>query len=132
MRRIRSRHTVPEIDVRALIRSLGFSGYRLHRKDLPGKPDIAFVRNKRAIFVHGCFWHGHNYDEGLRKPRSNRDYWLPKIEGNRRRDTSYELRLAEMAWKVLVVWECELRDTELLAERIMDFLREHRPTPSTK
>jgi len=118
MRRIRSVDTVPEMAVRRTLRQLGHTGYRLHRRDLPGKPDVVFVGRKKAILVHGCFWHGHDCAEGSRKPKSNQDYWLPKIERNRERDAVNELRLADAGWSVLVVWECEIRDADDLARRL--------------
>src|SRR5690242_17430109 len=86
MRRIRGTDTGPELAVRKLCRELGLKGYRIHRKDLPGKPDIAWVSRKIAVFIHGCFWHGHDCVEGARRPKSNRSYWLPKIERNQQRD----------------------------------------------
>jgi DNA mismatch endonuclease, patch repair protein len=118
MRRIRSVDTVPEMAVRRTLRQLGHTGYRLHRRDLPGKPDVVFVGRKKAILVHGCFWHGHDCAEGSRKPKSNQDYWLPKIERNRERDAVNEQRLADAGWSVLVVWECEIRDADDLARRL--------------
>ena len=130
MRRIRSKDTGPEMAVRQMIRALGFSGYRLHRKDLPGKPDIAFIGRKKAVLIHGCFWHGHDCKEGLRKPKSNLDYWLSKIERNRQRDAVHLADLARLGWSVLTVWECELRNTDDLMERLRLFLHEERtPTP---
>lgn len=122
MRRIRSKDTGPELTVRRLLRSLGFTGYRLHRKDLPGKPDIAFVGRKKAVLIHGCFWHGHDCKEGLRKPKSNLDYWLPKIERNQQRDAQHLAELERLGWSVLTVWECELRSPSNLAERVQQFL----------
>lgn len=122
MQRIRSKNTSPEIAVRGLVRSLGHSGYRIHRKDLPGKPDIAFVGRKMAIFVHGCFWHGHDCKEGLRRPKSNQAYWLPKIERNQERDAMHLSELARRGWSTFTVWECELRDEEVLKERLRLFL----------
>lgn len=127
MRRIRSKDTGPEMAVRRMIRALGFSGYRLHRKDLPGKPDIAFIGRKKAVLIHGCFWHGHDCKEGLRKPKSNLDYWHPKIERNRQRDAVHLEDLARLGWSVLTVWECELRNTDDLMERLRLFLHEERP-----
>jgi len=123
MRRIRSKDTTPEVAVRQLIRGLEFTGYRLHRKDLPGKPDIAFIGRRKAIFVHGCFWHGHDCKEGARRPKSNADYWVPKIENNARRDAAHVADLLAGGWSVLIVWECELRDTAELARRLARFLR---------
>jgi DNA mismatch endonuclease, patch repair protein len=115
MRRIQSKDTAPELAVRQLVRSLGFTGYRLHRKELPGKPDIAFLGRKKAIFVHGCFWHGHDCKEGTRRPKSNVDYWLPKIAGNASRDAKHVAALQEAGWTVLTVWDCELKSPELVA-----------------
>ncbi|HBO8167734.1 DNA mismatch endonuclease Vsr [Pseudomonas aeruginosa] len=122
MRRIRGKNTGPELAVRGLLRALGFTGYRLHRKDLPGRPDVAFVGRRKAILIHGCFWHGHDCKVGLREPKSNRDYWLPKIERNRRRDAAHMVELARLGWSVLTVWECELRDLETLEARLTSFL----------
>lgn len=118
MRRIRSKDTTPELTVRKLIRDLGFPGYRIHRKDLPGKPDVAFVGRKKAVMIHGCFWHGHTCKEGLREPKSNREYWLAKIGGNRSRDKKHLSELKSMGWEVLTVWECELRDREALTQKL--------------
>lgn len=123
MRRIRSRNTRPELAVRQLLRRLGFPGYRLHRTDLPGRPDVVFVRRRKAIMVHGCFWHGHDCKAGARKPKSNLDYWLPKIERNCRRDAQHLADLDKIGWAVLTVWECELRETSMLAEKLAGFLR---------
>lgn len=122
MRRIRSKNTSPEMTVRRMIRALGFIGYRLHRKDLPGKPDIAFVGRRKAVLVHGCFWHGHDCKEGLREPKSNLDYWRPKIQLNRQRDALHLAELARLGWSVYTVWECELRTPVDLADRLRKFL----------
>jgi len=102
-------------------RTLGFSGYRIHRTDLPGKPDIAFMQHKKAIQVHGCFWHGHTCLEGSRKPKSNQAYWLPKIARNRARDEVNSAKLALLGWSVLTVWECELQSPNL-ADRLATFM----------
>ena len=122
MRRIRGKDTRPELTVRKLLRSLGFPGYRLHRKDLPGRPDVAFVGRRKAVLIHGCFWHGHDCKVGRREPKSNRDYWLPKIERNRRRDAAHQVELARLGWSVLTVWECELRDLPALSARLAAFM----------
>lgn len=124
MRRIRSRDTAPELRVRRALRELGHAGYRLHRSDLPGKPDVAFLGKKKAIFVHGCFWHGHDCAEGMRKPKSNVDYWLPKIERNRARDDECVRALESHGWSVLVLWECEIGSAEALAVALEEFMRE--------
>jgi len=122
MRRIRSSNTGPEILVRTAIRELGYSGYRLHRTDIPGKPDIAWLGRKIAIFVHGCFWHAHECPEGIRKPKSNIGYWIPKLQGNRQRDRMRQATLTKDGWKVLVLWECELRDRQKLKAHLRKFL----------
>ena len=124
MKRIRSTETRPELQVRKQVRSLGYSGYRLHRKDLPGKPDIAFIGRKKAIFVHGCFWHQHPDPSCLdgRLPKSRPDYWLPKLERNQMRDATAFKQLTEAGWTVLVIWECELRRKAELAKKIQKFL----------
>lgn len=113
MRAIRAKDTGPELVVRRALRNAGFTGYRLHRKELPGRPDIAFLSRKKAILVHGCFWHGHDCPEGLRRPHSRQDYWLPKISGNQARDARHLAGLVAKGWNVLVVWECETSDPGL-------------------
>lgn len=122
MRQIQGKNTAPEMAVRKLCREIGFSGYRIHRKDLPGKPDLAWIARKLAIFVHGCFWHGHDCLEGARKPKSNQDYWIPKIERNQQRDTKNIAALYLAGWNVLVIWECEINDKRLLSKRLQQFL----------
>lgn len=122
MRTIRSMNTTPEITVRAMLRRLGYVGYRLHKKNLPGKPDIVFVGQKKVLFVHGCFWHGHHCKRGNRIPTNNRDYWLSKIERNRQRHTQACAKLEADGWRVLTLWECMLRDSETLAEKLNAFL----------
>lgn len=121
MRAIRAKHTKPELAVRHALRQAGFTGYRLHRRDLPGKPDIAFVGRKKAILVHGYFWHGHDCREGLRRPRARPEYWLPKISGNQARDARHQKDLISQGWSVLVIWECEISDPAL-AQRLADFV----------
>jgi DNA mismatch endonuclease, patch repair protein len=127
MRNIRGKDTTPELAVRKLCRELGFSGYRIHRKELPGKPDLVWLGRKLAIFVHGCFWHGHDCPEGLRKPKSNRSYWIPKIEGNQQRDAENVSRLRESGWDVLVIWECETTEQGLLSGKLAEFLTKKLP-----
>ncbi len=108
MRRVKGRDTAPELKVRRILWRLG-ARYRLHRKDLPGKPDIVLPSRKLAIFVHGCFWHGHDCARGSRVPKANRDYWLGKVGRNRARDIETRARLEAMGWRVLVMWECSLK-----------------------
>ena len=122
MRRVRSKDTAPEIAVRRLLRSIGLTGYRLHRKDLPGTPDIAFIGRRKAVFVHGCFWHGHQCARGARIPATNRSYWIEKINRNRARDAERCSLLSAIGWKSLVIWECELGDSLLLADRLSGFI----------
>ncbi len=125
MRAVKGRDTGPEWAVRRAVRALGVH-YRLHRKDLPGAPDLAFRGRRRVIFVHGCFWHGHDCARGARIPKTNRDYWMAKITRNRARDAAHLRAYADMGWDVLVVWECETRGAEFaqgaLARRLAAFL----------
>jgi DNA mismatch endonuclease (patch repair protein) len=121
MRRIRSKNTVPEMTVRRLAHSLGYR-YRLHRNDIPGKPDLVFLRRRKAIFIHGCFWHQHPGCREGRPPKSNVDYWLPKLERNIERDKVVLGQLISMGWDVLVIWECDTMNTKALRETLLDFL----------
>ena len=113
MRAVKSRDTGPELAVRTMLREIA-PGYRLHRADLPGKPDIVYGRRKLAIFVHGCFWHGHDCARGARAPRDNAEYWRTKIARNRARDAANLEKLAALGWRALVVYECALKDRETL------------------
>ena len=113
MRAVKSRDTGPELAVRKLLREIA-AGYRLHRADLPGKPDIVYGRRKLAIFVHGCFWHGHDCARGARAPRDNAEYWRAKIARNRARDTANLDKLAALGWRCLVIHECALKDRAAL------------------
>jgi DNA mismatch endonuclease, patch repair protein len=122
MRRIRSKNTSPELRVRSELRSLGHTGYRLHRKELPGKPDIAFLGQRKAILIHGCFWHRHDCKEGQREAKSNLEYWGPKIARNQQRDAEHLAALDAAGWRVLVVWECELRQPEALRAKLVEFM----------
>lgn len=121
MRQITAKDTKPELLIRRLLHSLGYR-YRLHAKDLPGKPDIVFRKRKKVIFVHGCFWHQHpNCREG-RIPGSRRDYWIPKFDRNRQRDAEHSAELRETGWRILVIWECEVKDVTSLEHRLHTFL----------
>ncbi len=120
MSRIGSRDTAPELIVRKLLYRLGYR-YRLHHKGLPGKPDIVFAGRKKAIFVHGCYWHGHGCKIG-KLPKSRLDYWQPKIERNRQRDGEKREALENMGWTVLEVWQCETRNMRTLQDILQDFL----------
>lgn len=120
MRAIRSKDMKPELAVRRLAHRLGYR-FRLHRSDLPGKPDLVFGPRRKVIFVHGCFWHCHNC-KAAHVPKSNRDYWGPKLERNRLRDQKNLAALAVAGWQSLIVWECETWDENGLAERLKKFL----------
>ncbi|WP_445399886.1 very short patch repair endonuclease [Zobellella sp. An-6] len=121
MSRIGSKGSSAEMKLRRLIHSMGFR-YRLHVKGLPGTPDMVFPRRRAVIFMHSCFWHRHEGCRMATEPKSNREYWLPKLEENRRRDLRQRRQLQELGWRVLVVWECELRDLEKVARSVRDFL----------
>ncbi len=121
MRAVKGRDTGPEMTVRRLAHGMGYR-YRLHRKNLPGKPDLVFPERRKVIFVHGCFWHQHTCPRGSRSPKSSRDYWIPKLKRNKQRDVENQARLCEMGWDVLVIWECEMKDQDALKNRIAAFL----------
>ena len=121
MRRIRSKDTAPELIVRRAVYALGFR-YRLHAKELPGKPDIVFRSRRKAIFVHGCYWHGHGCARGGRGAKSNQAYWGPKIAKNRARDDAAIASLKSEGWRILVVWECGARDGTRLKATLARFL----------
>lgn len=121
MRAVKCKDTVPEMVVRRLVHSLGYR-YRLHRNDLPGKPDLVFGPRRKLIFVHGCFWHGHTCKRGNRQPKTNANYWRKKIQVNKERDKSTLEELRARGWEILVLWECETRQ-ETLRQRIDTFLR---------
>ncbi|TPK91488.1 DNA mismatch endonuclease Vsr [Mesorhizobium sp. B2-4-17] len=123
MRLIRKKNTKPELDVRRLVHSMGYR-YRLHRRDLPGTPDLVFPSCKKVILVHGCFWHQHDCRLGDRQPKANPSYWLPKLQRNKDRDAATERALLVLGWGVMVVWECEVRDKVAVAGRIRRFLDE--------
>jgi DNA mismatch endonuclease (patch repair protein) len=121
MRAVKSADTKPEMTVRRMAFSMGYR-YRLHRKELPGKPDLVFTRRRKVIFVHGCFWHGHDCSRGARIPKHNKEYWIAKIGKNTQRDASNQLTLKKMGWTYLVLWECGLKDVIKLRNQLHDFL----------
>ena len=121
MRAVRSRDTTPEMIVRRAATSLGYR-YRLHKAELAGKPDLVFGPRRKVIFVHGCFWHGHDCKRGAREPQANADYWRKKLRRNGERDAKTVDALIASGWQVLVVWECESRDATLLAQTLKQFL----------
>ena len=121
MRAVRSRDTTPEMIVRRVVTSLGYR-YRLHKATLPGKPDLVFGPRRKVIFVHGCFWHGHDCKRGARLPKTKVDYWREKVRRNRERDAATLNALRDTGWSTLVVWECETRDDENLRASLAQFL----------
>jgi DNA mismatch endonuclease (patch repair protein) len=120
MSKVRGKNTSPELVVRKLVFSLGYR-YRLHGKHLPGTPDLVFPGRKKVIFVHGCFWHYHNCKIG-HPPKSRLEYWLPKLEANKKRDSQKSQELINQGWKILVVWQCEIKNIPELEQTIVKFL----------
>lgn len=117
MRAVKAYDTAPERIVRALLRDIA-PGYRLQRRGLPGRPDIVYGNRRIAIFVHGCFWHGHSCPRGAREPKTNADYWRGKIAANRARDARNLAALDGLGWHALIVWECELKDSAAVSARL--------------
>ncbi|AOJ97511.1 very short patch repair endonuclease [Burkholderia vietnamiensis] len=118
---VRAKDTKPELLVRRLVHGMGYR-YRLHRRDLPGTPDLVFPGRSKVIFIHGCFWHRHARCELARLPKSRGDFWLPKLTANAERDARNVRALRRLGWGVLTIWECQLGDTANLANRIRRFL----------
>lgn len=123
MGRIRSKNTSPEMKVRRMAHRLGYR-FRLHRKDLPGKPDLLFPRKKKVIFVHGCFWHQHSdiRCKISRLPKSRPEYWIPKLKKTVERDARHRADLANQGWEVFLIWECDTGNSRVLAKRLDWFL----------
>jgi DNA mismatch endonuclease (patch repair protein) len=129
MRAIRSKDTQPELRVRSLVHRLGYR-FRLHRKELPGRPDLVFSSRRKVIFVHGCYWHSHSCTVA-HIPKSNREYWLPKLKRNETRDRKNTEALEANGWRALVIWECEAHDERSLKKRLRTFLGKVKPQPAT-
>lgn len=121
MARVRSKNSRPELFVRKLVFALGYR-YRLHARDLPGQPDLVFRKLRKVVFVHGCFWHRHTACALARLPKSRLDFWVPKLEGNKQRDQRNKRALTKEGWKVLTIWECQLKNTGRLRAAIRRFL----------
>ena len=121
MAQVKSKGMKPEMKVRRLLHGLGYR-YRLHRSDLPGRPDLVFPSRRKVVFVNGCFWHKHPGCPRVRIPATNRDYWLAKLERNRARDKRNIVLLRESGWMAMAVWECELRDLPATTDRLVAFL----------
>ena len=126
MRSVGSENTRPELIVRSLLHRLGYR-FRLHRKDLPGKPDIVFSGRRKVIFVHGCFWHGHHCARGARIPKTNRNYWTAKIARNKERDVTHISGLKGRGWQAFAIWECQCGNTDELSQILSGFLGERLP-----
>ena len=123
MARVKSKGMKPEMRVRRLLHGLGYR-YRLHRKDLPGKPDLVFPSRRKVVFVNGCFWHNHEGCSRVRIPNTNREYWVAKLERNLQRDRRNVSLLEAQGWQVSVVWECQLRDLAATTDQLVAFLDE--------
>lgn len=123
MRKIRSKGMKPEMTVRKIVHALGYR-YRLHQKNLPGAPDLVFSSLKKVIFVNGCFWHQHKASSCKisRIPKSNLDFWLPKLRRTQQRDKEHLKNLKKLGWKALVIWECQLKDTQTMEKKVINFL----------
>lgn len=121
MARIRSKNTSLELRVRRIVHGMGFR-YRLHDRHLPGKPDLVFRKRRKAIFVHGCFWHRHAGCKRTRLPKTRLDYWIPKFRGNAERDARNQMALIEAGWQYFVAWECRISDEEQLRNELREFL----------
>lgn len=126
---IKSKGTKPEIQVRRLLHNLGYR-YRLHRADLPGRPDLVFPSRRKVVFVNGCFWHNHPGCARAHIPSGNKDYWLPKLTNNRERDERNVQLLKEKGWGVMTVWECQLKDMSTTSQRLTEFLEQGSPNQS--
>jgi DNA mismatch endonuclease (patch repair protein) len=121
MSRVRNKDTKLELKVRSIVHRMGYR-YRLHRRDLPGHPDLAFGPKRKVIFVHGCFWHRHKACKLARLPKSRLDFWKPKLEKNRQRDEKVQQGLRSQGWKYLVIWECEAEDENHVREKVGEYL----------
>lgn len=129
MARVKGKNTAPELKVRKALTALG-ARYRLNRKDLPGTPDIVLPGRRLAIFVHGCFWHGHDCPRGSRTPKANREYWTAKVARNIARDQRTSGELAAAGWRVETIWECDLKDGDALRARLERLLQQAPLTPA--
>ena len=121
MANVKSKGMKPEMQVRRLLHGLGYR-YRLHRADLPGRPDLVFPSRRKVVFVNGCFWHNHSGCSRVRIPATNRDYWVSKLDRNRARDERNTESLKASGWEVMMVWECDLRDLGSVTERLVTFI----------
>ena len=121
MSAIKSKNTKPEIAVRKLLHSMGFR-FRLHRKDLPGSPDIVLPKYKTVIFVHGCFWHRHENCKYASNPKTRKEFWESKFKANVKRDLEIQEKIKNIGWQSVVIWECEIKNVENFREKLIDFI----------
>ena len=119
MSAIKSKNTKPEIAVRKLLHSMGYR-FRLHRKDLPGSPDIVLPKYKKVIFVHGCFWHRHENCKYASTPKTRKEFWESKFKANVKRDLEIQDKIKNLDWRSVVIWECETKNMENLRDKIID------------
>jgi DNA mismatch endonuclease, patch repair protein len=122
MKQVKGRNTAPELKVQQILKEMGYDNFQLHPENMVGKPDIIWADHHLALFIHGCFWHGHSCPRGARIPKTHRDYWQAKIERNFNRDQSNQALLTQTGWRILVIWECELKNTDVIKEKIRKFL----------
>ena len=125
MSRVSGKNTKPEILVRSLLHNMGYR-FRLHRKDLPGKPDITLPKYKKIIFVHGCFWHGHIGCPRAKRPTTNNKFWNEKLNKNIERDKITVNNLKQLGWDILTVWTCEVKNIEKLRNKLLSFIEKHK------
>jgi DNA mismatch endonuclease Vsr len=130
MRANKGKNTNPELAVRSILHSMGYR-FRIHVRGLPGTPDVVFPSRRKAVWLHGCFWHAHEECRFATVPKTRADYWVPKLARNRERDAQHVLQLNYMRWESMVVWECEMKDLEAVRSRLRDFLGPTRFEPST-
>lgn len=123
MSRVKGRDTKPEILVRSFVHRMGFR-FRIHRRDMPGNPDIVLPQHNKVIFMHGCFWHGHKRCPRSKRPATNEGFWNKKLDRNIERDKRFRRKLRSMGWKALVVWQCETRKPEKLIGKLERFLHD--------
>ena len=126
MSRVKNKNTKPEVQVRSMLHGMGYR-FRLHRRDLPGAPGVVLPRHRKAIFVHGCFWHSHDCPRGKR-PSSRQEFWNAKLDANVERDQANREALEEQGWRVLTVWECELKDPDIVREKLRRFMEDTPPS----
>lgn len=124
MSQVSGKNTKPEIIARSLLHRMGYR-FRLHRSDLPGKPDITLPKHKKIVFVHGCFWHSHENCLRAKRPTTNKKFWYEKLDKNRLRDEENVRKLEQLGWDVLTVWTCEIRNTDKLKQKLLAFMEGH-------